>query len=290
MFELVFSLDAARFAAVERLLESLGALAITQLDGDTFVAAEPGTPSTMAWQRFEVRALFDESEAENLVRAALYNELGDIPIETRELVDQDWDQVWKNNWRPEMFAGGICICPSWCRPPATAEHVISLDPGQAFGTGSHETTALCMAWLAEQAPLHGQHLIDYGCGSGILALAAMKLGADSAVGADIDPVAVRVAEQNVKSNGFAGRIEIQSSESAITRKADVLIANILFEPLSLLVDEFARLLKPGGRIALAGLLNNQRDALLAVYAPAFRMEFTSQAGDWALLSGYRRDD
>lgn len=290
MFELVFSLDQKRFAAVEALLESLGALAITQIDGDEFVAAEPGTVSTASWQRFEVRALFDEADAENLVRAALYNEIGDIAIETRELVDQDWDQVWKNNWQPEIFAGGICICPSWCRPPADAEHVITLDPGQAFGTGSHETTALCMAWLADQAPLNGHHIIDYGCGSGILALAAMKLGADSVLGVDIDPVAVRVAQQNVADNGFAKSIAVQTNDAPITRHADILIANILFEPLSGLVDEFARLLVPGGRIALAGLLNNQSEALLAVYRKAFRIEFTSQAGDWVLLSGSRRED
>lgn len=288
-FEVRIELAASAWPALEALLEELGAAAVTQTGGDTPMFAEPGVATGDAWTRFVVEALFENHHDVTGITAALQQLLGaDIAIGVRPLADRAWADAWKAGWHPLSFAGGLCVCPSWCEPPADARHVIRLDPGQAFGTGTHESTALCLDWLAGLGPLGGQVVIDYGTGSGVLALAASLLGAAAVIAVDIDPEAIVTARANVLANGCVGLIEVADPALTDGRSADVLIANILAEPLLALAPRFAALVRPAGRIALAGLLASQAADVTAAYRPHFALELAGQRGDWVLLAG-RRD-
>jgi len=200
--------------------------------------------------------------------------------------DGDWAERWKDYWQPQAYAEGLWVCPSWCEVPASAVHVVQIDPGQAFGTGTHESTTLCMNWLA-RAALNDRRVIDYGTGSGVLAIAAMKLGAQHVSAVDIDPAAVRVARQNAALNDCAGQIMIGTPDALSGSPVDLLIANILLEPLLNLAGSFFELLKPGGQIVLAGLLAEQVEQLVERYTPNFSFEPAQQLNGWALLVGER---
>ena len=288
-FEVRLECAANAWPALEALLEDLGAAAITQTGGDTPLFAEPGVAAGDAWSWFAVEALFESHSDAAVITQAVHELLGtDIAIGIRPLADRAWADAWKAGWHPLSFAGGLCVCPSWCEPPASASHVIRLDPGQAFGTGTHESTALCLDWLAGLAPLTEQVVVDYGTGSGVLALAASLLGAAAVVAVDIDPEAIATARANVSANGCDALIEV--GEPALTDgcSADVLVANILAEPLLALAPRFAALVRPEGRIALAGLLAVQAAPVTAAYRPHFALELAGQRGDWVLLAGTRR--
>ncbi len=288
MFELQFNIDAALWPACENLLEQFGALAVTQADGDHPVFGEPGLGSAEQWRQFTVVALFDDGDDAGLIGAALKNVCGELAIEQRPVVDQAWNEVWKSRWQPQLFEGGLCICPSWCEPPPTVQHLIRLDPGQAFGTGTHTSTALCLNYLAQRAPLTGLRAIDYGCGSGILALAAARFGAAHVTAVDIDEAALVVAAENVTNNAAQTTITVGAPEILGHGRADLLLANILLEPLLTLAGEFADLIKAGGGIALAGLLTSQVAQVEQAYARDFVFDPAVQNGDWALLAGVRR--
>lgn len=288
MYEIQLEVAAGAWPALESLLEGLGALAVTQAGGDRPVFAEPGIDAEEQWSRFSVVALFGDTPDGGRVVAAVRDLLGDREITCRPLEDQAWTEIWKSGWQPQMFAGDLCVCPSWCAPPTSARHVIRLDPGQAFGTGTHPTTALCIDWLAARAPLNGQRIVDYGCGSGILALAAAKFGADQIDAVDIDTDALRVAAENVDANDGAGVITVSTPALLEAGRADILIANILLAPLLALEREFASLLAPGGRIALSGLLATQVTDVTGAYAADFEFAPAHIRGEWALLEGQAR--
>jgi ribosomal protein L11 methyltransferase len=243
------------------------------------------------WSHFTVEALFDGACDAASIEAAVRALLGDAArIATRRIADTAWADAWKAHWQPLLFAGGICVCPSWLEPPAEARHVIRLDPGQAFGTGTHETTALAIEWLAAQAPLDGRSVIDYGTGSGVLALAAAALGAASVTGVDIDADAVAAAQANVRDNDAAGRVTIGDVAATTLAPADLVVANILLEPLLTLAPRLAALVRPGGQIALTGLLAAQAGAIAAAYGDAFELAPPRARGEWILVAGRRRPD
>jgi ribosomal protein L11 methyltransferase len=288
VFELELNIDEAHWPALESVLEEVGALAVTQSGGDSAMFGEPGVVNTRLWRRFTVVALFDaEADSDALCRA-IASVVGDSKIKQRRIEDQAWVDVWKASWQPQMFAGELCVCPSWCEAPAAARHVIHLDPGQAFGTGTHATTALCLDWLAAAAPFGAAHIVDYGCGSGILALAANKFGATSVAAVDIDSVAVAVAGNNVTLNKAAAAVRVTLPDALKAQHADILIANILLEPLIALESEFVRLLATGGRIVLSGLLASQVPEIVEAYAPDFLLQDAVVREEWALLSGQLR--
>jgi ribosomal protein L11 methyltransferase len=199
------------------------------------------------------------------------------------LEDAQWEQAWRQSAVARAFGDGLWVLPFDAPRPAAARAVVRLDPGLAFGTGSHPTTALCLAWLADQA-LAGRSVIDYGCGSGILALAAAALGAAEVHAVDHDPQALAATRDNAARNGLAHRVAITEDPPM----ADVLVANILANALDALAPRFAALVRPGGRIALSGILPGQADALAARYGAAFDVEPARESGGWVLLSGRRR--
>lgn len=287
--ELRLRLPAAHCAALESALEALGALAITEGEGDVDVFAEPGVVNADSWSMLSLTALFDEAAEVDAIEAAVSAALGSTDACTWQAIpDQPWHQVWKQDWSPQSYAGGLCVCPSWCEPPADASHVIRLDPGGAFGTGTHETTALCLDWIgAVLAPGRGR-VIDYGCGSGILAIAAAKRGIGPVVAVDIDDEALAVARENVVLNDCTAAVSVARPESLADGTADVLLANILLEPLLLLAPRFTALVVRGGAIALSGLLATQLPQVEAAYRAAFVLDAPVIRGDWALLTGTRR--
>ncbi|MEQ9059467.1 MAG: 50S ribosomal protein L11 methyltransferase [Gammaproteobacteria bacterium] len=288
--ELRIAVGRAEWPALEAQLEALGAAAVTQAAGDRPLFDEPGVAAEGSWERFTVEALFDGACDAALLTTSLRATLGaDLAIDVRRIADTAWAEAWKAHWQPLDFAGGICVCPSWLTPTPGATHVIRLDPGQAFGTGTHETTALAIDWLAAQAPLDGRSVIDYGTGSGVLALAAAALGASAVSGVDIDPDAVAAARDNVVANGRSAVVEIGHVDTLALGAADVLVANILLAPLLALAPTFANLVRPGGRIALTGLLVDQAAAIERAYGDTFALDGPRVRGEWCLLAGVRRE-
>jgi len=279
---------AAQAEAVAELFEQLGAHAITSADGDLARFDEPGVDSGAVWQACTLTALFDAASDLARVRDAVHALLGaSARVRETDLHERDWAEAWKEHWQPLVFADDLCVCPSWCEPPPDMRTVLRIDPGRAFGTGTHATTALCLDWLARAPDIVGRHVIDYGCGSGILALAARACGAARVEAIDIDRDALAVAADNARINGMAADISFAPARAAGIAPCDILIANILLEPLLALAPLFASLVRPGGRVALSGLLSTQVEQVLDAYGAAFTMLDTRRREDWVLLIGLR---
>jgi ribosomal protein L11 methyltransferase len=203
--------------------------------------------------------------------------------------DRDWEQAYRQHFKPLQCAAKLWIVPSWIEPPDPAAVNVRLDPGLAFGTGGHPTTALCLAWLGEQA-LDGLELIDYGCGSGILAIAAIKLGARRVLAVDIDPQALSASRANMEMNAIpAQRIPLCLPRDCSDDAVDLLMANILAGPLVELAPLFADRVRPGGKILLSGILNTQLKDIQSAYDEYFHMDAARERDDWVCIAGQRRD-
>ncbi|MFA7322382.1 MAG: 50S ribosomal protein L11 methyltransferase [Dokdonella sp.] len=294
--ELSVTLHANQQEAVEAALEDVGALAVTLLDADADTGneraiLEPGVGETPLWSLIVLSALFEA----DVDRSGLLHVLGELlpdldptQITFREVADQDWTRVWMDQFKPMRFGKRLWIYP-WNTEPAAEPDavVVRLDPGLAFGTGTHPTTALCLEWL-DQADLAGKRVIDYGCGSGVLAIAAALLGAREVIAIDNDPQAIEASRDNAERNGVAASIALFLSDADPGAVADVLVANILAGPLHALAPVFAARLRPGGALALSGILVSQRDELLARYAEWFDDLSASVREDWVRIDGRRR--
>lgn len=274
--------------ATEAVFETAGAAAITcTAAGDTALVVDELDGRAPLWPLCDVTGMFDPAgmpaEPERLFSNAGLTVLN---VRTRELAEQQWQSVWRDHFEPQLFGGHLCICPSWREPLPGSEHVIRIDPGMAFGTGNHATTALCLEWIASDADIAGCRVLDYGCGSGILALAAAARGAAIVHACDIDDEALSVCRHNIALNAFDAVAVIAMSDAA-SGGYDLIVANILLEPLVALVARFHTLLAPGGRIVLSGILAAQVPDLLAAYAGAFTMAAPHQREEWALIAGRR---
>jgi len=291
---LIVVVEAARADSLSDALMEAGALSVSVEDAAAGTAAEqpifgePGSVVGRVWDASLVRALLAEDADADAVLAAAWAGCGggDPPCPTVEIVpDEDWVQRTQSQFDPIRISGRLWIVPSWHDATDASAINLVLDPGLAFGTGSHPTTQLCLRWL-ESVVVDGASVIDYGCGSGILALAAAKFGAGSVLGVDIDDEAVRAARWNADRNRVGATF--QSSAAPIAGEYDIVVANILANPLKVLAPALARLARPGGRLALAGLLDAQADEVAAVYSPFFDVQpFASQEG-WTCLAGIRR--
>jgi ribosomal protein L11 methyltransferase len=277
----------------DALLE-LGAVSVSVTDTDAGtpdekpVFGEPGEPAGAVWDRSTVSALCKlDVDCEALLAAATERAgLASTPAFRSEPVeDADWVQVTQTQFAPIHVAERLWIVPSWHEPPDPDALAILLDPGLAFGTGSHPTTRLCIEWLARHVG-DGARVLDYGCGSGILAIAALKLGAAAALGVDIDPDAVTAARANAARNNAAARF--QDTFAPLDMNADLVVANILANPLKVLAPLLAAQTRPGGRLALAGLLLPQADDVAGAYAKWFDMSVSGKRDGWSLLEGVRR--
>lgn len=281
--------------AAASVLEESGATAVAFEDAgdeplfDERPDAPPANPAL--WAQTWVSGLFaTPTEAQAAITAVQQCLLRtQAPVhEIETLPDQDWERVWLERWQPLHFGGDLWVCPSWRTPPDPTAVNVTLDPGLAFGTGTHATTALCLEWLAQHPPA-GRTVVDYGCGSGILAIAALKLGAREAFGVDVDAGALEVSRENAQRNGVADHYHAMLPAALPADiRADVVIANILAEPLIALAPQIARRVKPGGALLLSGMLDTQVDEVRAAYAPDFCFELRLRE-EWALLAGTRTD-
>lgn len=281
---------AAAVPALERALEAAGACAVsvTARGGDAPRFAEPDGADPSLWPECMVEGLFGADMDLDAVRATLAGAGFDVAdARCERFADADWQARSRAEFAPLRFAGDLWIVPTWHAVPAAARHVLRIDPGMAFGTGTHPTTGLCLDWLGTQSDLTGRSVLDYGCGSGILALAARRYGAARVVGVDLDPLACRVARENAALNDCAD-IPFLLPEELGTERFDVLIANILLNPLIALAASFEARLMPNGRIGLSGLLAAQVPAAMTAYAPRFKMDAPVLRGEWAFLSGRKR--
>jgi ribosomal protein L11 methyltransferase len=269
-------------------LEEAGALAVSLEGADTEPLFETDWhDSTPVWKQTRVLALFaEDTDVPAAMRmAATLLSLPTVPTYQTEVVaDQDWVRAWMDRWQPMHFGANLWVVPSWLTPPEPDAANIILDPGMAFGTGTHATTAMCLEWLAAHPP-RDLEVIDYGCGSGILAIAALKLGARHALATDTDPQALDVSRENAERNQVADQLTLCLPEDVLAQaSADVLLANILAGPLVQLAPRLTVLVRPGGRLILSGLLENQAEEVEAAYAAHFVLERRIQDG-WAMLAG-----
>ena len=294
---LVFDLDAPGADALSDELLACGALSVTSEDAAAGTADEkpifdePGEHRG-AWHRLRLRLLASDPETARAMLANACTKLGlpppaNILVETVE--ETDWVRKTQAQFEPQRISDRLWIVPTWHEVPKPDAINIRLDPGLAFGTGSHPTTRLCLEWL-EQTIRGGESVLDYGCGSGILAIAAMKLGAARALGLDIDPAALEAARANYRANSDeADAVLCEFSDAAlpITLRADIVVANILANPLRLLAPALARHTRPGGRLALAGILAAQADELAGIYRQWFDLDAVVECEGWVRIAGVR---
>ena len=279
--------DAAE--SLSDFLSECGAGAVTFQDSADQPIYEPDIGSTPLWRTTNVIALFDAETNVDEVLARLESQLApnSIPKHRIEAVeDKDWIREWMDNFQPINFGQRLWICPSWLEPPQPDATNIMLDPGLAFGTGTHPTTALCLNWL-DQADIKDKYIIDYGCGSGILAIAAALLGAKKVIGVDTDPQALEATKANAERNGV--QIETYLPEDCPSQTADILLANILAGPLQSLAPTFARLCKSNAELVLSGILESQSEQVSEHYNSWFHMDPAEQKQEWTRLTGQRHD-
>jgi len=276
---------------LEDALLQAGALAVTLEDAGDQPVLEPAPGETPLWAHTRVTGLFDAQTDIEVVKGQLRRFLhAPILPECRltALEERDWVRAWMDNFHPMRFGRRLWICPTHRDPPEPAAINVRLDPGLAFGTGTHPTTALCLDWL-DGADLADQTVLDYGCGSGVLAIAAAKLGARRVWAVDIDPQALLASDDNASENEVEDRIELSApAELPAGLQVDILLANILAGVLVRLAPEFGQRVKPGGRLVLSGILEQHADAVQAAFARDFAFAPPRRREDWVLLEGMRR--
>lgn len=283
------TVDKSQAPLIELILEGLGALSVTLGDAGNEPMLEPAPGATPLWTATRVSGLFDsDTDIDGLRSAfnqALTRELGHHLVIER-LQDEDWERRWLERFHPMRFGRRLWICPTGHQVTEPGAVVVDLDPGLAFGTGTHPTTELCLRWL-DQADLENKTLIDFGCGSGVLGIAALKLGAARVIGIDHDPQAILASRQNAQRNGVGACFEAVENAGFDQSPADIVIANILANVLIDLSDSIGPLVGPGGQLVLSGILDDQAESVREAYrntlsfAPPYRKE------GWVLLHASR---
>ena len=279
----------------EDLLLESGSAAVTFRDGADQPIFEPDLGTTPLWNNTVVTGLYSADHDLDATRE--YVQKGhDVlfpgqplpPMKIEILEDKDWVREWMDSYHPMQFGKRLWVCPSWREAPDPDAVNMMLDPGLAFGTGTHPTTALCLEWLDGQE-LNDCQVVDYGCGSGILGIASLLLGARHVMGVDIDPQALQATRENLKRNQLdEDRLDVYMPESAPTMQADLLVANILAGPLVSLAPTLAALVRSQGRLALSGLLEDQADEIRAAYGQWFDLEPVTEREGWIRITGIRK--
>ena len=267
-------------------LEEVGAVSVTLADAGDEPMFDTQWERTPIWSQVQVIALFPDATDVPQLIARVSERLGLDPptYEIDVLHDQDWANSWKAHYQPLMVGHNLWVCPSWCTPPVPEAVNIVLDPGLAFGTGTHPTTALCLEWLSQQ-DLRDTVVLDYGCGSGILAIAALRLGARAAIATDVDAQALAVTRENAALNGVAHGLKTALPAALpVGLTTDIVVANILASPLMELAPTLTAHVRSGGVLALSGLLADQANDVAGCYRPAFSLNRRDREG-WALLTG-----
>ncbi|EAR21422.1 50S ribosomal protein L11 methyltransferase [Nitrococcus mobilis] len=287
--QIAFDLEADACPRVESMLGRSDVLAITYLDPGGRPVLEPEAGDPVLWPQVRIVALLEGPAAIGPIWAQLCAHLGREPpgwsVETVE--DRPWERVWLDECVPLRFGDWLWVVPAGLEAPVPEAVNVRLDPGLAFGSGTHPSTALCLEWLAEFRPC-GRSIVDYGCGSGILAVAALCLGARIAYGVDTDAQALLASRDNAERNGVSSRLRLLAADGAAPPAVDLVMANILARILCSLASELARLTRPGGTLVLAGILQDQVDTVAEAFGGAFRFESPRIRDGWVCLIGRRQ--
>jgi len=289
--QLVFTITPEQAPLAEQLLDALGAASITFTDAADQPIFEPDLNTTPLWSQSRCIGLFDSQHDIAAISQRLQQilKLPANALQIEVLEDRDWERAWLDDFKPMLFGKQLCICPTAFEPLPDRINIM-LDPGLAFGTGTHPTTRLCLEWLDTHAHrVKDQQVLDYGCGSGILAIAAGLLGAAQLDGVDIDPQALTATQANAERNQVAGQIRSYLPEQFKPQhQYDLLLANILANPLISLAPMLCQHLKPGGAIVLSGILLEQANEVAAAYAGFIELNPAQTHDGWVCLSGTRR--
>ncbi|MFK8075999.1 MAG: 50S ribosomal protein L11 methyltransferase [Granulosicoccus sp.] len=289
--------------ALEDWLFESGALSVTLRDSEddddiAHAVLEPVPGEVRLWDEVTLVGLFAQDATPEQVQNALYLAAAmtgmSVPVHRiSQLGDREWERAWMDNFRPMQFGERLWICPTEQAVPDDTAVTIRLDPGLAFGTGTHATTAQCLAWMGDKTkesltPFNGQSIVDYGCGSGVLAIAGLMLGASEAWAVDIDEQAILATRTNAAQNNVMENIKVGQPDILGAVQVDVLLANILFKPLMSLADNLARKVKPGGSLVLSGILEEQIEPLRLRYNDYFEFAQNQVQDGWALMTAVRR--
>ncbi len=275
---------------VSDMLMSWGAQAVSFVDAKDTPIYEPMPGEVIYWANTIVVGLFDaehnmERVIKQLEKVSLFKQ--GVQYKLEQLEDKDWEREWMDNYHPIKFGNRLWVCPSWREIPEPDAVNVMLDPGLAFGTGTHPTTALCMQWLDSQ-DLTDSLVVDFGCGSGILGIAALKLGGKRVVGIDIAPQAIEASRANAERNQVADQIELYLPKDQPQLQADVVVANILAGPLAELSAIISAYVKPGGLLALSGILESQAQSVIDAYANEFDFDPIAVQEEWVRLSARKK--
>jgi ribosomal protein L11 methyltransferase len=286
---LTLDLDGLDADRVEEACFEFGAVAVSYTDQRDDPILEPAPGEFRLWPHSRLQALFPFDTSPQELVAGLSHVLRVAPdkLAVATLGDKVWEREWLRDFHPMCFGRRLWVAPHHAHVHTQDAVVVRLDPGLAFGTGTHATTAMCLSWLDEHAA-QGQLAIDYGCGSGVLAVAAVKLGARASYAFDIDPQALTATNDNAAANGVGAQVHVVSKDVELPGEADILLANILCGPLCDLAPRFAELTRPGGRIVLAGLLDTQADEVTRAHSPWFDIAPFASRDGWTALTGSRR--
>ena len=288
--QITFRITRDQVTNTEDALLELGALCVTLRDAEDNPILEPLPGETPLWEHCLLTALFNQGTDTKAIIHSLERQLNqslESCAQTEALEDQDWERTCMQDFHPQKFGQRLWIVPSWSEAPEPNAVNVKLDPGLAFGTGTHPTTHLCLEWLDQNPPTH-KTVIDYGCGSGILAIAALKLGAISCLATDIDPQAITATSTNAAENNVSDTLVCGAPEQLTIKPADVLLANILSGPLVELSDTLSALIKTGGQLVLSGILKAQSAAVMEAYAQTFDLDDPVFMDDWTRISGTRK--
>ncbi len=302
--EVVVAATQATAEQYEDWLFASGAVSVTYQDKNDQPILEPAPGEMRLWDDIQLVGLFAQAKNTESIHSALLlsaaaMSLAVPPFELRILADAVWERAWMQDYQPMQFGPKLWVCPSHCANPDQDAVIVHLDPGLAFGTGTHETTDQCLQWLGRRTgqtstPFAGLNVLDYGCGSGVLAIAAALLGAQAVIAVDIDQQALDATRQNAAENGVLQQLHIgfpDDCEHLMQPPAvDLILANILFEPLTTLAQRFAELLSPGGQLVMSGILSEQVAPLSMRYNKWFEIAPETQKNGWALMTATRRPE
>ena len=277
----------------EQALLDNGALSVTFKDAEDKPVLEPLPGETPLWDQIIMTGLYEaDIDSDALlthITSTLHNTLSQ-PVNTikvEALEDKDWVRAWMDDYRPMQFGKRLWVCPKHIPPPEPQAINLMLDPGLAFGTGTHPTTALCLEWL-DSADIENKQVLDFGCGSGVLAVAALLLGANHCIGTDIDPQAITASQDNAAANGVNSKLDLYLPNDMPDAQFDIVLANILAGPLTELAEALAMHCKTGGHIVLSGILESQSEKIIQAYSPWFELEPITVKEDWIRVNGIRK--
>jgi ribosomal protein L11 methyltransferase len=272
------------------LFDNLGAVSVTYMDAEDEPVYEPAIGETKIWSNTEVIALYELDAEPTLIKTRVYDQFKAEQLHHwrhEQIADQEWERAWMEFYKPMKFGDSLWVCPTDQERYEPGTVCLTLDPGLAFGTGTHPTTALCLGWLASH-DLTGKTVIDYGCGSGILAVAAVLLGAKRAHAVDIDPQAITATQSNALKNKVADKITCYLPEQFAPFQADIVLANILAKPLIEMAEPISSLLAPGGQLVLSGILQEQAESVMNAYRQYLTFSTPILQEDWIRLDGIKR--